>query len=326
MTKRITRRACIAAFGTLAAPRRSYAQQPPAPVVGLLDSSIATAAKLSAFYDGLRIEGFVRNRNVTVEYHAADGEYTRLPELAADLVNRRVSLITAFGAPAALAAKGATAEIPIVFAVEPNPIGVGLVASLNHPAANVTGVTGMAVGREQKRLALLHESIPTALTFGLLVNPHNANANTQINDALATAQRLGMQIKVTRASANRDFGNAFAELTQSQAGGLAIADDDLFISTSAELAGLAARHGIPAIFEGAAFAAGGGLMSYGTRLTELHHQAGVYSGLIANGAAPAQLPIYQSTGIEMIVNLRSAKALGVTLPQAVIDEANLIVR
>jgi putative ABC transport system substrate-binding protein len=323
MTKRIRRRACIAAFGTLAAPRRGYAQQPPAPVVGLLDSSTATAAKLSAFYDGLRIEGFVRNRNVTVEYHAADGEYTRLPELAADLVNRRVSLIAAFGAPAALAAKGATAEIPIVFAVEPNPIGVGLVASLNHPAANVTGVTGMAVGREQKRLALLHESIPTALTFGLLVNPHNANANTQINDALVTAQRLGMQIKVTRASANRDFGT---ELTQSQAGGLAIADDDLFISTSAELPGLAARHGIPAIFEGAAFAAGGGLMGYGSRLTELHHQVGVYSGLIANGAAPAELPIYQSTGIEMIVSLRSAKALGVTLPQAVIDEANLVVR
>ena len=261
-----------------------------------------------------------------VEYHAADGEYTRLPELVADLVNRRVSLITAFGAPAALAAKGATAKIPIVFAVEPNPIGVGLVASLDHPGTNVTGVTSMAVGREQKRLALLHESIPTAPIFGLLVNPHNANADTQINDALVTAERLAMQIKVVRAGANRDFGNAFAELAQSRPGGLAIADDDLFMSTSAELAGLALRHSIPAIFEGAAFAAGGGLMSYGSKLTELHHQSGVYSGLIANGATPAELPIYQSTGIEMIVSLRSAKALGVTLPQAVIDEANLIIR
>jgi putative ABC transport system substrate-binding protein len=235
-------------------------------------------------------------------------------------------LITAFGSPAALAAKAATAKTPIVFAVGANPIEIGLVASLNHPGANVTGVTSMAVGREHKRLELLHAAIPTTPVLGLLLNPENANRDVQINDALASAQKVGVQIKIIRASTGRDFGNVFAELTLSQAGGLVVADDEFFLSASADLGSLAARHGVPAIFQGTAFTAAGGLMSYGTRLTELYHQAGAYSGLVLAGAAPADLPIYQSTAVEMIVNLRSAKALGITLPQSIVDQATTLIR
>jgi putative ABC transport system substrate-binding protein len=249
-----------------------------------------------------------------------------LPELAADLVNRRVTLITAFGSPAALAAKAATTKTPIVFAVSANPIEIGLVASLNHPGTNVTGVAGMAVGREQKRLELLHAAVPAAPVVGFLLNPQNSNRNAQINDALASAQKIGVQIELVRASTARDFSNVFAELAQSQAGGLVIANDEFFLSASADLGSSAARHSIPAIFQGTAFTAAGGLMSYGSRLTELYHQAGAYSGLVLAGAAPADLPIYQSTAVEMIVNLRSAKSLGIALPQAIVDQATTLIR
>jgi putative ABC transport system substrate-binding protein len=307
-------------------PRPLKAQQAPTPNIGVLDSAAATALKLSRFYEGLKVEGFSRNQNLTVEYHSADGDYARLPELAADLVNRRVTLITAFGSPAALAAKVATTKIPIVFAISANPIEIGLVASLSHPGTNVTGVTGMAVRREQKRLELLHAAIPTAPIVGFLLNPQNLAQDAQINDALASAQKQGVQIKITRASTGRDFDNVFAELAQSQAGGLVIADDEFFLSASADLGALSARHGIPAIFQGAAFIAAGGLMSYGSRLIELYHQAGAYSGLVLAGAAPADLPIYQSTALEMIINLRSAKSLSIALPRAIIDQATTLIR
>ena len=307
-------------------PRPLNAQQAPTPIIGVLDSAAATALKLSTFYEGLKVEGFSRNQNLTVEYHSAESDYARLPELAADLVNRRVTLITAFGSPAALAAKAATTKTPIVFAVSANPIEIGLVASLNHPGTNVTGVAGMAVGREQKRLELLHAAVPAAPVVGFLLNPQNSNRNAQINDALASAQKIGVQIELVRASTARDFSNVFAELAQSQAGGLVIANDEFFLSASADLGSSAARHSIPAIFQGTAFTAAGGLMSYGSRLTELYHQAGAYSGLVLAGAAPADLPIYQSTAVEMIVNLRSAKSLGIALPQAIVDQATTLIR
>ena len=307
-------------------PRLLNAQQAPTPIIGVLDSAAATALKLSTFYEGLKVEGFSRNQNLTVEYHSAESDYARLPELAADLVNRRVTLITAFGSPAALAAKAATTKTPIVFAVSANPIEIGLVASLNHPGTNVTGVAGMAVGREQKRLELLHAAVPAAPVVGFLLNPQNSNRNAQINDALASAQKIGVQIELVRASTARDFSNVFAELAQSQAGGLVIANDEFFLSASADLGSSAARHSIPAIFQGTAFTAAGGLMSYGSRLTELYHQAGAYSGLVLAGAAPADLPIYQSTAVEMIVNLRSAKSLGIALPQAIVDQATTLIR
>jgi putative ABC transport system substrate-binding protein len=326
MPGRFTRRKCIATIAAAMWSHRLNAQQAPMPIIGVLDSAAATILKLSRFYEGLKVEGFSRNQNLTVEYHSAEGDYARLPKLAADLVNRGVTLITAFGNPAALAAKSATAKIPIVFAVSANPIEIGLVASLSHPGANVTGVTCMASGRERKRMELLYAAIPTAAMLGFLLNPQNSNQDAQINDALASAQKLGAQIKIIRASTGRDFANVFAELAQSQAGGLVIADDEFFLSAGADLGALAARHSIPAIFQGTSFTGAGGLMSYGCRLVELYHQAGAYSGLVLAGAAPAELPIFQSTAVEMIVNLRSAKSLGVALPQEIVDQANTLIR
>jgi putative tryptophan/tyrosine transport system substrate-binding protein len=326
MAKRLTRRKCLAAIGTALLPQQLNAQSAPTPTIGVLDSAAATAFKLSAFYDGLNAEGFSRNQNLAVEYHSAEGDYRRLPELGADLGNRRVTLITALGTPAALAAKAATTKIPVVFAIDANPIEIGLVANLNRPGANMTGVAGMAAGREQKRLELLHAAAPTAPVLAVLVNPQNPNQDAQTNDALASAQKIGVQVRLVQANTARDFGSVFAELVQSQAGGLVIADDEFFLSASAELGSLAARQSIPAIFQGTAFAAAGGLLSYGTRLAELYHQAGTFSGLILAGAAPADLPIYQSSRTEMIVNLRSAKSLGIALPQAIIDQATTLIR
>ena len=326
MLGRITRRICIASIGAAALSAHAHAQRAAAPTIGILDSAAATPAKLTAFYEGLKIEGFVRNQNLTVQYASAEGDYSRLPDLAADLAGRQVSLISALGAPAALAAKRATTTIPIVIAVGPNPVRLGLVSSLNHPGANLTGATSAAVGRERKRLELLHEAIPTAPGFGFLVNPQSSNADAQIHDALVAAQAIGVQIKLSRASSSHDFGSAFTELAQAQAGGLVIADDDFFLSASAALGSLAARYRIPAIFEGAAFATAGGLMSYGSRLAELYHQAGVWSGLVLKGAAPAELAMYQSEGIDLVLNLRSAKSLGVEVPKGIVDRANALIK
>jgi putative ABC transport system substrate-binding protein len=327
MIGRITRRAiCLGTIGAAALPANAQAQRATVPTIGILDSSAATPLKLTAFYEGLKVEGFVRNQNLAVQYFSAEGEYSRLPDLAANLVTRQVALISALGAPAALAAKRASTTVPIVIAVGPNPVSLGLVDSLNHPGVNVTGATSMAAGREQKRLELLHEAIPTATEFGVLLNPQNSNADAQIHDALAAAQANGVQIKLVRASTSHEIGGAFADLTQAQARGLVIADDDFFLSASVAIGSLAARHSIPAIFEGAAFAATGGLMSYGSRLTELFHQAGVWSGLVLKGGVPAELGIYQSAGTDLIVNLRRAKSFGIELPQAIIDRANALIR
>jgi len=317
----ITRRMWITTMGAALLPSNSHAQRA-APTIGILDSSAAIAAKLTAFYEGLRTEGFVRNQNLTVQYHSAEGDYARLQGLAADLIGRQVSLISALGAPAALAAKRATTTIPIVVAVGPDPVSLGLVASLSHPGSNLTGVTSVAVDQQQKRLELLHQAIPTATRFGVLVNPRNSNADAQIHEALTAAQLIGLQIKLIRASSSPDLESAFAELAPAQASGLVIGDDDFFLSASITLGALATRYRIPAIFEGSTFTAAGGLMSYGSRMTELYHQAGVWSGLVLNGAAPAELSMYQSRGIDMIVNLRSANSLGLNLPQKLIDQAN----
>jgi putative tryptophan/tyrosine transport system substrate-binding protein len=317
---------CIAALGATVLPVNAQAPKAATPTIGILDSSAATAAKLKPFYEGLKVAGFVQNQNLTVQYYSADGDYPRLPSLAADLAGRQISLISALGAPAALAAKGATTTIPIVIAVGPNPVNLGLVASLNHPGANLTGATSVASGREQKRLELLHEAIPTAPGFCVLVNPQNPHADAQIGDALAAAQAIGVQIKLVRVSSSRDFGSAFTELAQGQARGLVVADDDFFLSAAIALGSLAARYRIPAIFEGAAFTAAGGLMSFGSNLTELYHQAGMWSGLVLNGAAPAELGMFQSMGIDLVVNLRSAKSLGIDVSQGIIARANTLIK
>lgn len=310
----------------LAAPLAARAQQGRMPVIGFLDTAAGTAVKLTDYYEGLKIEGYVRNQTVAVEYHSAQSDYSRLPALAADLVNRQVSLIAAIGVPAALAAKSATTTIPIVFAVGPDPVQVGLIPSLDKPGGNMTGVADMAAGREQKRVELLREFIPTATIFALLVNPDNPNAAAQTRDATSAARAIGVQLKLINASAESDFDTAFAALAESRAGGLAISDDELFISASAHLAALAVLHGVPAIFQGNAFAAAGGLMSYGSSLAETYHQAGVYSGLVLKGAAPADLPVYQSTRIEFVVNLRTAERLGLTVPPGLLGRANEVIK
>lgn len=323
----LQRRDFVLALGAaLASPRLVRAQQRAMPLIGLLDTAAGTAMKLTNYYEGLKIEGFVRNQSVAVEYHSADSDYARLPALAADLVARKVSLIAALGAPAALAAKAATSAIPIVFAVAPDPVQLGLIPSLNRPGGNATGVANMAVGREQKRLELLHEINPTATLLALLINPRNPNAEAQTRDALAAAHTTGVQIKTVHASSESDFDGAFADLVQSHAGGLAVSDDEFFVGASVQLAALAIGHKLPAVYQGRAFTMAGGVMSYGNDLTETYHQAGVFSGLILKGAASADLPVFQSTKVEFIVNVRAATALGIAPPQALLDSASAVIR
>jgi putative ABC transport system substrate-binding protein len=318
--------ALAAGAAALPFPLVARAQQQAMPVIGFLDTAAETAAETTAFYDGLKIEGFVRNQNLAVEYRSAEGDDGRLPGLAADLVNRKVALIAAAGSSAALAAKAATTAIPIVFVVVSDPVRIGLVGNVNRPGGNITGVANIAAELEQKRLELLHELIPAASLLALLVNPANPNAETQTRDALAAAGKMGLQINVLHASAESDFDTAFAALAEMRAGGLAISNDGLFTSRSEQLAALAVRRAVPAIFQYREFAAAGGLMSYGSELTQIFHQAGVFSGLVLNGGNTADLPVQQFTTVELIVNLKAARLLGLNVPRTLLGRADEVIR
>jgi putative ABC transport system substrate-binding protein len=307
-------------------PLSVYAQQPSLPTIGFLDSSAGTVAKLTAFYAGLKTEGFVKDQTVAVEYDAVEGDYDRLRGLATDFVNRKAAVIAAAGVPAALAAKTAASTIPIVFAVAADPVQIGLVGSPDGPGGHITGVADMAADREQKLIELLHELIPAAAAFALLVNPTNPAAESQARDALAGARQMGLQVNVLYAKAEGDFDGVFTEVSEMRAGGLALSEDDLFINRSAQLAALAARRGVPAIFQHREFVAAGGLMSYGSSVAEIYHQVGAYSGLILKGASVADLPVYQSTRVEFIVNLKTAKSLGLTFPPALLDRADEVIQ
>jgi putative ABC transport system substrate-binding protein len=255
---------------------------------------------------------------VAIEYRWAHDQNDRLPALAADLVRRQVNVIAAPGnTPAALAAKAATATIPIVFFTGADPIQVGLVASLNRPGGNLTGVTSLNVEVGPKRLELLHELIPKATAIGLLINPSNpALAETLLRDLQAVARTLGLQLHILHASAESDFGPAFASLIQLRAGGLVIGSDIFFVSRIKQLAALTVRHAVPSIFQYREFAAAGGLMSYGGNLTDSYREVGIYAGRILKGEKPADLPVQQSTKVELFINLKTAKALGLTVPPA----------
>ena len=322
------RRDLIALIGgaVLGWPLNVRAQQPALPTIAFLDASVGTAAKLAAFYAGLKTEGFPKDRNVAVEYVSVDGDYTRLPALAADLVNRQAAVIAAAGVPAAFAAKAATSTIPIVFEVGTDPVEAGLIASLNRPGGNVTGVTTAGVDREQKLIELLHEVTPAARAFALLVNPSNPAVAGQTRAALAAAGTMGLQLNVLSAKSETDFDTVFAALAAAHAGGLAIAEDELFISRGAQLAALTLHHGVPAIFQHREFVTAGGLMSYGSNVAEIYHQVGAYSGLILKGGQAADLPVYQSTRTEFIVNLKTANSLGLSLPPALLDRADEVLR
>jgi putative tryptophan/tyrosine transport system substrate-binding protein len=326
----VRRREFITLIGGAAAawPLAARAQQPAMPVVGLLGATTAQgfAAQLTAFRQGLSEAGFVDGRNVAIEYRWAEDQYDRLPAMAADLVRSQVAVIATIGGNAAsLAAKAATATIPVVFHGSVDPVEAGLVASLNRPGGNVTGVVTLNIDTGQKRLELLHELLPAATTIGLLLNPTNTGAEIQSKDLPAAARTLGLQLRIVHASTEHDFDPAFATLSQARAGGLVIGTDGFLVSQSAQLAALAVRHALPAIFQYRAFVTAGGLMSYGGSVTDSYRLSGVYTGRILKGEKPADLPVQQATKVELIINLKTAKTLGLTFPITLLGRADEVI-
>jgi putative ABC transport system substrate-binding protein len=325
------RRQFISLLSSLAAawPLIARAQQPAMPVIGLLGgaSPELDADRLRAFRQGLSEAGYDEGRNVAIEYRWAGGQYDRLPPLAADLVRRQVAVISALGGtPSALAAKSATTTIPIVFAVGSDPVSLGLVASLSKPGGNVTGVTQLAVAIGSKRLELLHEIIPKATVVALLVNPTNPPlAETLSRDAQAAGRTLGLQIHVLQASTEGEIDEAFATMVQLQCGGLVVGPDSFFISRSEQLAALALRHAVPAIYQYREFTAAGGLVSYGASLADFYRLAGIYTGRILKGEKPADMPVEQAPKVELIINLETAHKLGVTIPPSILLRADEVI-
>jgi len=314
------RREFITLFGGTAVwPLAARAQQPTIPVVGFVNGGAPDARRAPAFDKGLNEAGFVGGQNVTVEYHWLHGQYDRLPSLMADLVRRRVAVIATPGSnPATLAAKAATTTIPIVFGVGEDPVKLGLVASLARPGGNATGINFFAQEAAAKRLGLLHELVPKAVRVAVLVNPANApTAEATLRDIPDAARAIGLQIQVLNASTSREIEAAFATLVRDQADALFVAGDGFFTSRRGQFATLAARDRIPAAYSNRTYPEVGGLMSYGTDIADTFHQAGVYTGQILKGAKPADLPVLQSTKFEFVINLQTARALGLEVSNSI---------
>ena len=313
------RREFITLLGGAAAawPLAARAQQTAMPVVGFVNAASAQGAaeQLAAFLKGLGENGYVEGRNVAIEYRWAESQFDRLPAMMADLVHRQVAVIAATTTPAALAAKAATTTIPIVFETGTDPVQLGLVTSLNRPGGNTTGVTQLIVEVAPKRLELLHELVPTARVIGLLINQAApALAQAQLRAIQSAADTLGLELQVLNASSEHDFDAAFANLIRLRAGGLVISADGVFLRGMEQLATLTVRHAVPAIYQYRKFAAAGGLMSYGPDIRESYRIAGIYTGRILKGEKPADLPVQQVTKVEMYINLKTAKTLGITVP------------
>jgi putative tryptophan/tyrosine transport system substrate-binding protein len=330
MAIHIGRRELIAALGGAAAwPLAARAQQQAMPVIGILAvaSPEDNAVRLRAFHEGLRVAGYVEGQNVNIQYRWAEAHTDRLAELAAQLVRDQVSVLVAAGGTAsALTAKAATASIPVVFGIGADPVDVGLVASLNRPGGNVTGVTSLNVEVAPKRLELLHELLPSATIMALLVNPAvPALAEPTSRTSQAAARALGLQLHVVHASSERDFDAIFESVIQLHAGALVIGPDNLFSAHSKQLAALAVRHALPAVYEFRQFAAAGGLMSYGSSETEYYRLVGTYAGKVLKGDKPADLPVQQSTKVELIINLKTARALGLTVPLPLLGRADEVI-
>jgi ABC-type uncharacterized transport system substrate-binding protein len=330
LSRHTRRREFISFLGGAAAawPLTAKAQQPAMPVIGYLD--VAPSGRfpqlVRSFHQGLSETGYVEGRNVAIEYRWAENQVDRLPALAADLVRRQVRVIaTSGGFPAALAVKAVSATMPVVFQGGGDPVAQGLVASLNRPGGNLTGVTSLNREVGPKRLEVLHELVPTATIIALLVNPTTLNLETLLRDSQAAARILGVQLQVLHASTERDFDRAFAELVQLRAGGLVISPSPLFGSRGEQLSALAIRHAIPTIGFDREFVAAGGLMSYGGSLTEAFHTLGAYTGRILKGEKPADLPVQQITKVELTINMKTAKALGLTFPLTLLGRADEVI-
>jgi putative ABC transport system substrate-binding protein len=324
------RREFVTLVGGAAAawPLAVRAQQPALPAIGFLNAASAKsyAPQLSAFLKGLGEAGYTDGQNVTIEYRWADGQDDQLPRLASDLVQHKVTVIAATTTAASLAAKAATTTIPVVFETGADPIRLGLVPSLSRPGGNVTGVTQSNQEVTPKRLQLLHELVPTAGIMALLVNPASPyQAQTQSSGTLLAAQTLGLELHILNASVETDLDAVFTNVAQLRAAGLVIAADPFFIGQSAQLAALAVRHAVPTIFETREFAAAGGLMSYGAPIGETYRLAGAYTGRVLKGEKPADLPVQQATKVELIINLKTAKALGITFPLTLLGRADEVI-
>jgi putative ABC transport system substrate-binding protein len=312
----------------MTAARALRAQQKAMPVIGFLgvNSPGPTAPSVTAFHQGLSETGYVEGQNVTVEYRWAEGRYDRLPALAADLVSRKVDLIVASGAlPSALAAKNATSTIPIVFTGVGDPVGVGLVTSLARPGGNLTGFDLMSTELMPKRFEQLSELVPQANVMALLVNPNYANTGRIIRDVQEAARAKGLQLHILKAGNESEIDSAFALLVELHAGALLVGADPFFNSRREQLVTLAARHSVPASYEFREFAAAGGLMSYGSNPTAIARQVGIYAGRILKSEKPSDLPVQQPTRFELVINLKTANALGLTVPQTILARADEVI-
>jgi len=315
--------------GAATLPLAARAQRPALPVVGFVNGASADVSgdRLRAFRQGLSEAGYIEAQNVTVEYHWLEGQYDRLPALLADLVRRRVAVIAApIDTPVAIAAKAATATIPIVFGVGEDPVKLGLVASLARPGGNATGINVLNQEVYAKRLALLHELVPKAVHVAVLVGPVNAtNADTVLQEMQEAARGIGLQLHALTARTSREIDAAFATLVRERPDALFVMGDNLFTSRRVQLAMLAARDRIPAAYANRETVAAGGLMSYGTNLVESFHQVGVYTGNILKGTDPADLPVVQSTKFEFVINLQTAKLLGMDVPPMLLALADEVI-
>ncbi len=308
-------------------PAGVAAQQKPMPVIGYLWTASAETAEpnLVAFRRGLGEAGFVEGRNLAIEYRMADGNYDRLPEMAADLVARNVAVIVAVSQPAALAAKAATATIPVVFLGGDDPVAAGLISSLGHPGGNLTGVSFLLVELHPKRLELLLELVPQAKVIALLLNPNNPQKERLTLQMQQAADAKGVQLPILKAGIESEIDAAFAHLADLRADGVIIASDPFLASRSAQLVALASHHAAPAIYQFAEFVAAGGLIAYGPSLAGVNHEVGVYAGKVLNGAKPADLPVVQPTKFALVINLKTAKVLGLTVPQSLLARADEVI-
>jgi len=329
MIAAMKRREFITLVGAAASwPFAARAQQPALPVIGFLNATSLDGYRpmVDSFHQGLQETGYAEGRNVAIEYRWAEGRIDRLPALAAELVDRQVSVIAATTLPAALAAKAATTTIPIVFETGGDPVQVGLVASLNRPGGNVTGVTQLNVVVAPKRLELLHELVPSARVAAVLVNPANpASTEPVLRASQLAAHNFGLELHVLNASTEGDFDAIFANVIQLRASGLVIGSDAFFTSRSEQLAALALRYAVPTIYEGRGFFAAGGLVSYGGSLADSYRLAGVYVGRVLKGEKPGELPVQQGTKVELFLNLKTARTLGLDVPTALLVRADEVI-